>query len=112
MSVLGILLCGALLAQDNSSQSQRLFSIAVKTDAFSAQQIQSLTEHLAEELQFTLRHSCPEQNLLLIEYPASLAVRIPTAEAMVLDAIEQQWNQKATIYRDVSRQSVLNCSPY
>lgn len=101
--------CIFFFSANASAQSNHYHSIAIKTDGFTAQQAIDLTDHLANEMQFILRQTCPEKKLLLIEFPTTLPVRIPTAESMILNAVELKWNQKATIERDLSRDAVMSC---
>lgn len=98
-----------ILTPNAYGQSERVHSVVAETGAFSASELQQLSEHLENELSILVAGGCRDEGFLLIEVPVSLGLRIQQAENSIVQAINTVWNREATISRQVSRETVLNC---
>lgn len=90
-------------------QAERTHSVVAETGGFSTAELQRLSEHLESEFSIIVAGGCRSEGLVLIEVPVSLGLRTHQAESSILQAINTVWNREATISKQTSRETVLDC---
>lgn len=104
------LLALVFLPSESPAQEGYNYAIVLETQAFANGEIESLSEQLYAAHSFELSAACPDNGLLLVEYPSTLAVRRGQAETMIIQSIEELWQRSAVVNRDISREEVLECN--